>query len=73
MFTTAHKTARFVAAPTRHKGLVHWLHTLNAAHKSRIALARLDATARADVALSAAEVQAELARPLWDVPRAWKR
>ncbi|NNJ68451.1 MAG: hypothetical protein HKP54_10490 [Boseongicola sp.] len=72
MFTTTN-TARFVTAPTRQRGLVHWLHALIAAHKSRIALANLDAAARADVALTQSDVQTELARPLWDVPQAWKR
>lgn len=71
MFTTPH-TARFVTAPSRRKGFVHWLHALNAAHKSRIALANLDAKARADVALSQGDIQRELSRPLWDVPRTWK-
>ena len=71
MFTPTN-TARFVAAPARRTGLVQWLHALLAAHDSRRALANLDAAARADVALSKADVKAELARPLWDVPRAWK-
>ena len=72
MFTT-NPPARFVTAPTRRTGFVHWLHAIIAAHKSRIALANLDAAARADVALTTSDVQSELARPLWDVPQAWKR
>ena len=73
MFTTPYKTARFVTAPAPRTGFVQWLHALIAAHKSRIALANLDAAARADVALSETEIKNELARPLWDVPSAWKK
>ncbi|NNL18750.1 MAG: hypothetical protein HKP37_08435 [Boseongicola sp.] len=73
MFTTTYKTARFVTAPARQTGLVHWLHALIAAQKSRIALANLDAAGRADVALSETQINSELARPIWDVPTAWKR
>jgi len=72
MFTTTN-TARFVTTPTQRKGFVHWLHTMIAAHKSRIALANLDAAALRDVALSTADVSQELARPLWDVPGQWWR
>jgi uncharacterized protein YjiS (DUF1127 family) len=71
MSTTTH-TARFVTTPSRRTGFVQWLLTLNAAHKSRIALANLDEKARRDVALTQSEVQIELSRPLWDVPSAWK-
>ena len=72
MFTPSN-TARFVAAPVRRTSFVHWLNAVIAAHKSRIALANLDAAARADVALTPAQVKTELARPLWDVPAAWKQ
>ena len=72
MFTTTN-TARFVTAPARRTGLVHWLHALIAAHKSRIALASLDASGRADVGLSKLQVKSELTRPLWDVPGSWKQ
>lgn len=72
MFTTTNN-ARFVTAPARRTGFVHWLHALIAAKKSRIALANLDEAGRADVGLSEPQVKSELARALWDVPGAWKR
>lgn len=41
--------------------------------RSRRALAELDATRLDDIGLSADAAQREAARPLWDVPVAWRR
>lgn len=64
--------ARFVATRGHKKGVLAQINALILAHKSRVALAQLDETGRADVGLTPQDVKAELARPLWDVPAAWR-
>ncbi|MGR3491713.1 MAG: DUF1127 domain-containing protein [Shimia sp.] len=45
---------------------------LDAAH-SRGQLSRLDAHALEDIGVTREEAMAEATRPLWDVPRNWRR
>lgn len=42
-------------------------------HKSRIDLSRLTDDQLRDVGLTREDVEAELARPAWDVPTNWRR
>ena len=41
--------------------------------RQRQHLSRLDAAALADIGLTREDAMAEAARPLWDVPAAWRR
>lgn len=51
-----------------------WTHLrlVMSARRQRKALAKLDKTALCDLGLSQDEVDAELKRPVWDVPSNWR-
>jgi len=58
---------RFSAVPFTGKGFFLWLNSLIAAHKSRIALANLDAAGLDDIGLTKHDVTVELSRSFWDI------
>jgi len=51
--------------------LVQFARTVWAVRRQRLALARLDDAALADVGLTRAQVKRELDKPIWDVPATW--
>ncbi len=59
-------------AHSRRLGMFAVISAAFATWRQRRALARLDGTALNDLGLSAAEVAAEIARPIWDVPQNWR-
>ncbi len=67
-FTVARRTP----FASRRVGVVAFLTAALAAWKQRRDLARLDATARKDLGLTAVDIAQETARPLWDVPKNWR-
>ena len=46
---------------------------MRAAHRQRLALARLDAAALADIGITPDEASAEANRPAWDIPQRWEK
>lgn len=62
------------AAPTRRPAPARLsLRRLVALHRERRALAALDAHMLRDIGVTDVERDAELAKPLWDVPQGWRR
>lgn len=53
--------------------LLERLLTMFDVQRTRIDLSRLDDERLRDIALSREEVEAELSRPVWDVPANWRR
>ncbi|MGR3197334.1 MAG: DUF1127 domain-containing protein [Paracoccus sp. (in: a-proteobacteria)] len=52
---------------------VERLLTMFDVHRTRIDLSRLSERQLRDIGLTRAEVEAEIARPMWDVPRHWRQ
>jgi len=46
---------------------------MRAAHRQRMALARLDAAALDDIGITSDEACAEASRPAWDIPQRWEK
>lgn len=55
------------------RGIVARIATLIAVHRTRQELARLTDTQLCDIGVTRAAVQAELDRPVWDVPANWRQ
>lgn len=76
MFASLH-TSTMAVARVQSRGtladLAKRLRLAVIARRQRAQLARLDATMLADIGVTAAQAQAEVARPSWDVPRNWLR
>lgn len=53
--------------------LLERLLTMFDVQRTRIDLSRLDDDRLRDIGLSREEVEAELSRPVWDVPANWRR
>lgn len=53
--------------------LLERLLTMFDVQRTRIDLSRLDDERLRDIGLSREEVEAELSRPVWDVPANWRR
>ncbi|MGJ8585115.1 MAG: DUF1127 domain-containing protein [Marinosulfonomonas sp.] len=73
MTTNTFRTSS-AATPATGSGKSLWtqLRLVMTARRQRNALAKLDKSALMDLGLSQAEVDAELSRPLWDVPSNWR-
>ena len=56
----------------RHLSLLARFQQLVATHRSRRALARLDARLLRDVGLTQDDARCEVQRPFWDVPLHWR-
>ena len=52
---------------------LEYVMTLFDAHKSRIDLDRLTDEQLRDIGLTRQDVAEEMSRPIWDVPRHWRR
>ena len=61
------------SATPRLQSALHLITGAFSARSSRRALARLDRAALDDLGLDPHEAACEAARPLWDVPAAWRR
>ncbi|GLS85714.1 hypothetical protein GCM10010873_06870 [Cypionkella aquatica] len=76
MFASLH-TSTMAVAKVQSRGTVadfaKRLRLAATARRQRVQLARLDATLLADIGVTAAQAEAEAARPSWDVPRTWLR
>jgi uncharacterized protein YjiS (DUF1127 family) len=70
---TAQLTIRRVQKGGSFGRLAETLRLALAARRQRRHLARLDDDALADIGLTRREAMAESARPIWDVPRHWRR
>lgn len=59
--------------PTRPvlSGLLRRVGLMRAAHRQRMALARLDAAALFDIGITPEEARTEASRPAWDIPHRW--
>jgi uncharacterized protein YjiS (DUF1127 family) len=64
-----------IALPTRPtlSDLLRRVTLMRAAHRQRLALARLDAAALADIGITPDEACAEARRPAWDIPQRWQK
>lgn len=51
---------------------LNWLFDIMAVRQQRRKLAKLDKVALRDLGLTQSDVQAELKRPVWDVPANWR-
>lgn len=60
-------------APARRPSLLSTLRRMAALHRSRRALARLDAAGLADVGLTAEDARTEASRSPWDAPCNWQQ
>lgn len=69
--TTMHTDSGYATLP-RH-GWFAQIMTLLQVRRTRIDLANLTDTQLHDIGLSRQDVQEELSRPIWDVPRNWRR
>ncbi len=64
------------AAPLRSaliRPVIGWFRQAAALRRQRRALARLDAALLRDIGLTRSEALSESGRPVWDVPKAWRR
>lgn len=59
--------------PARRRNAWHFVLDALAARRQRQALTRLDDAALRDLGLTRADVAAEAAKRLWDVPAGWRR
>ncbi len=58
-------------ATTHRRTLVQRILLALAQHRQRQHLGRLDAHMLRDIGMTAAQAQAEAARPIWDAPASW--
>ena len=76
MFASLHTstlTVRRVQAQGTRADVMAKVQLALTARRQRRRLASLDDAALADIGLTRSEAHAEAARPLWDVPGAWRR
>ena len=69
---TIHQTTRHMHRKAATPALLALMTQLPALWRQRRALRALDAGQLADLGLTRAQADAEAARPVWDVPTAWR-
>lgn len=63
----------FFPATVRRRSPLAMLLALDAAHRQRRALLRMDSAQLTDIGLKRRDAETEAARPVWNVPHHWMR